>query len=40
MNLIDLSKRYLLNETEHRVLECILRAVEHGDTKINIRAIA
>ncbi|WP_297282379.1 MurR/RpiR family transcriptional regulator [uncultured Agathobaculum sp.] len=40
MNLIDLSKRYLLNETEHRVLECILRAVEHGDAKVNIRAIA
>lgn len=40
MNLIDLSKRYLLNETEHRVLTCILDAVEHGDAKTSIRAIA
>lgn len=40
VNLIDLSKRYLLNETEHRVLACILDAVEHGDAKINIRAVA
>ncbi|WOC76744.1 hypothetical protein RX717_07195 [Intestinibacillus sp. NTUH-41-i26] len=39
MNLIDLSKRHLLNETEHRVLEQILDAVEH-DTKINIRSVA
>lgn len=40
MNLIDLSKRHLLNETEHRVLSCILNAVEKGDTKINIRSVA
>lgn len=40
MTLIDLSKRYLLNETEHRVLACILDAVEKGDTKINIRSVA
>ncbi|MGN1008473.1 MAG: MurR/RpiR family transcriptional regulator, partial [Butyricicoccus sp.] len=40
MTLIDLSKRYLLNETEHRVLTCILDAVEKGDTKINIRSVA
>ena len=39
VNLIDLSKRHLLNETEHRVLEQILDAVEH-DTKINIRSVA
>ena len=37
MNLIDLSKRYLLNETEHRVLSCILSEIENGNTKINIR---
>ena len=40
VNLIDLSKRYLLNETEHRVLSCILDAVERGDTKISIRTVA
>lgn len=40
MNLIDLSKRYLLNETEHRVLSCILSEIENGNTKINIRSVA
>lgn len=40
INLIDLSKRYLLNETEHRVLSCILDAIDHGDSKINIRTVA
>jgi DNA-binding MurR/RpiR family transcriptional regulator len=35
-----LTKRHLLNETEHRVLSCILEAIEQGDTKINIRSIA
>jgi DNA-binding MurR/RpiR family transcriptional regulator len=39
LQLID-SKQYLLNETEHRVLSCILEAVEQGDTKINIRSVA
>lgn len=40
MNLVDLSKRYLLNETEHRVLGCILQAVGQGESKINIRDVA
>lgn len=40
MDLINLSKRYLLNETENKVLACVLEAVEHGETKINIRDIA
>lgn len=40
MNLVDLSKRYLLNETEHRVLSCILQAIEQGESKINIRDVA
>ena len=40
VNLMDLSKRHLLNETEHRVLECVLRAIERGGGKINIRDVA
>lgn len=40
LNLVDLSKRYLLNETEHRVLSHILNEVEQGNTKMNIRAVA
>ena len=40
MNLIDLSKRYLLNETEHQILACILSAIEKGDSRINIRSVA
>lgn len=40
MSLIDLSKRYLLNETEHRVLSCILEKIQKKDEKINIRSVA
>ncbi len=40
MELIDLSKRHLLNETEHRVLACILDAVKSGDGKLAIRTVA
>lgn len=40
MNLVDLSKRYLLNETEYRVLDCVLKAIRSGESKINIRDIA
>lgn len=40
MNLMDLSKRHLLNETEHRILSCILDAVERQESRIPIRGIA
>ena len=37
---LHFSQQHLLNETEHKVLSCILNAIEQGDTKINIRMIA
>ncbi len=40
MNILDLSQRYLLNATELRVLQYILKAVEQGEPKINIRTVA
>ena len=36
---LHFSQQHLLNETEHKVLSCILNAIEQGDTKINIRVI-
>lgn len=40
MSLIDLSKRHLLNETEHRILSYILSEIENENSKINIRTVA
>lgn len=40
MSLITLSKRHLLNETEHRVLAYILSEIENENSKINIRTVA
>lgn len=40
MSILDLSQRYLLNATELRVLEYILKAMEEGEPKINIRTVA
>lgn len=40
MSLNDLSKRHLLNETEHRVLSCLLSEIEKDNTKISIRTLA
>lgn len=40
MNLIDLSKKHLLNETEYRILSYVLSEIEKGKNKINIRSIA
>lgn len=40
MSLNDLSKRHLLNETEHRVLAYLLSEIDNGNTKISIRTLA
>ncbi len=40
MSLNDLSKRHLLNETEHRVLSYLLSEIENGNTRISIRTLA
>lgn len=40
LNQLHFSQGYLLNETEHKVLSCILTAIDRGETKINVRDIA
>lgn len=40
MNLSDLTKKYLLNETECLILDEIIYNIQQGNSKINIRDVA
>ena len=40
MDLMDLSKRYLLNKVEHSILNQIILEIQNGNSKINVRDIA